>query len=163
MKEVFKESTWMAEDGQEFETAEQCELYEKICADPLAFFKERYLFFAYRVENENCHDEPWRYCNYAVVIKPITLAELKPVQRWCKWYGTSENFVSPYLRPGDILVGQHMADAPHRSNYDWEHEYLEDLEQDVEYQKEQLDKAVEAYNNHKCIMKEWERYNEISL
>lgn len=59
MKEVIKESVWMAEDGQEFETAEQCSLYEQICADPLSFFKEHYLFFDYRVENEDFRQKPW--------------------------------------------------------------------------------------------------------
>lgn len=164
MKEVVKKSKWMAEDGQEFGTAEQCSLYEQICADPLSFFKEHYLFFDCRVENEGFRQKPWHYCNYAVVIKPISLTELKSIERWCKWYGgVDENFISPHLHVGDILVGEHMADAPRRANYNWKHEYLKDLEHDIEYQKEQLGKAVEAYNNYKRIMKGWEKYNERNL
>lgn len=159
MKEVFKESTWMAEDGQEFDTEEQCALYEQICADPLSFFKERYLFFENRIGDE---EQPWHYCNFAIVVKPITLDELKSVDRWRKWCsgGLSGHFTDTDLHKGDILFGEHQKGYP---NFGWEHLRLKELEFSVKYCQEQLNEAIEMRDNFKRIMKEWEKYNERSL
>lgn len=162
MKEIFKASVWQAKDGQEFDTAEQCELYERICADPLSFFKERYLFFENRAEDE---EQPWHYCNFAIVIKPVTLAELKSVDRWRKWCsgGLSGHFTDIDLHKGDILFGEHTKEHPKNANFGWEHLRLKELDFNVRYCQERLNEAIEMRDNFKRIMKEWENYNERNL
>ena len=141
MKEVCKVIVWEADDGTQFESKEECGIYENISKNPLEFLSTHYKFFDIYSPLEGAEKEPWYYCRYASVIKQISKAEVEPIRKWCDKQGISSNMAYPGLCVGDVLEGLSNNDLWNEKNYGWRKININGLKDDIK----RLKKTLEDY------------------
>ena len=151
MKEVCKVIVWEADDGTQFESKEECGIYENISKNPLEFLSTHYKFFDIYSPLEGAEKEPWYYCRYASVIKQISKAEVNPIRAWCKKQGISGGLANPDLRTGDVLEGLSDDDFWVAKNYGWRLVRIKELEDDIKRTQKTLEEYTKKYEAIKLI------------
>lgn len=151
MKEICKVTIWEAEDGTQFESKEECSIYEIITDHPLEFFQNHYKFFDIYSPLEGAEKEPWYYCNYASVIKRMTEAEANSIREWCKKQGINNGLANPDLRTGDVLEGLSDDDFWVAKNYGWRLVKIKELEDDIKRTQMTLKEYTKKYEMVKLI------------
>lgn len=151
MKSVCKYIAWEADDGTQFESKEECSIYEDITNHPLEFFQNHYKFFDIYSPLDGAEKEPWYYCNYASVIKRMTEAEANSIRSWCKKQGISNGLANPDLQVGDVLEGLSDDDFWVAKNYGWRLIRVKELEDDIKRTQETLDEYTKKYEMVKLI------------
>lgn len=147
MKSVCKCIVWEADDGTQFESKEECSIYEDIINHPLEFFQNHYKFFDIYSPHKDAEKEPWYYCRYALVIKPIAKSEVYPITKWCEEQRISSSLASPILRVGDVLEGLSDDDLWDEKNFGWNRININELKDDIKRTKQTLEdytKKLEA-------------------
>lgn len=151
MKEVCKVIVWEADDGTQFESKEECGIYENISKNPLEFLSTHYKFFDIYSPLEGAEKEPWYYCRYASVIKQIAKEEVNPIRAWCKKQGISGGLANPDLRTGDVLEGLSDDDFWVAKNYGWRLVRIKELEDDIKRTQKTLEEYTKKYEAIKLI------------
>lgn len=143
MKEVCKCIVWEADDGTQFESKEECGIYEFITKYPVEFFQTHYKFFDLYSPVNGAEKEPWYYCRYASVIKPIAKTEVNPITKWCEKQRIGNSLANPAWRVGDVLEGLSDDALWDEKNYGWYVIKIDELKDDIKRLKKTLKEYTE--------------------